>query len=79
VRASGSAGDATAFDLEFDRLHSALAGRRTAATRVRSPSPVSRSIQEEQIHGWVHRADGALSQLRKHRAKRLSEQVNDES
>ena len=78
VRPSGAAGDPTAFDLEFDRLHSALAGRR-AGPRSRAPNPVSRSIQEEQIRGWVHHVDSALSQLRKHRAKRLSEQVNDES
>jgi hypothetical protein len=78
VRPAGAAGDPTAFDLEFDRLHSALSGRRAGA-RLRAPSPVSRSIQEEHIRGWVHRVDGALSQLRKHRAKRLSEQVNDES
>jgi hypothetical protein len=78
VRRANSAGEATAFDLEFDRLQNALSGRRTG-TRSRAPVSASRSIQEEQIRGWVHRIDGALSQLRKHRAKRLSEQVNDES
>jgi hypothetical protein len=78
VRRANSAGEATAFDLEFDRLQNALSGRRTG-TRLRAPASASRSIQEEQIRGWVHRIDGALSQLRKHRAKRLSEQVNDES
>jgi hypothetical protein len=69
---------ATAFDLEFDRLHSALAGRR-AGQRSRDPSPTTPSLQEEQIRGWVDRVGTTLGQLRKHRAKRLSEQVNDES
>ncbi len=76
VRLAGSEGHATAFDLEFDRLHSALSGRHQGA-RSRTPNPVTRSIQEEQIRGWVNRVDTALSQLRKHRARRLNE--NDES
>lgn len=69
---------AAAFDLEFDRLHSALSGRR-AGPRPRTQVPASRSIQEEQIRSWVRRVDGALAQLRKHRAKRLTEQVSGES
>lgn len=72
VRRAGSEGSATAFDLEFDRLHSALSGHR-AEPRSRTPSPVARSIQEEQIRAWVQRVDGALSQLRKRRARRLTE------
>jgi hypothetical protein len=76
VRLAGSEGNATAFDLEFDRLHSALSGRHTVA-RTRAPSPVARSTQEEQIRGWIHHVDAALSQLRKHRARRLNE--SDES
>ena len=78
ARPTASAEGSTAFDLEFDRLHSALAGRR-AGQRSRDPSPTAPSLQEEQIRGWVDRAGTALGQLRKHRAKRLSEQVNDES
>jgi hypothetical protein len=78
ARPAGNVEGTTAFDLEFDRLHSALAGRR-AGQRSRDPSPAPHSLQEEQIRGWVDRAGTALSQLRKHRAKRLSEQVNDES
>jgi hypothetical protein len=78
LRRENSAGDATAFDLEFNRLQSALSGRRTG-TRSQTPATPLRSAQEDEIRGWVHRIDGMLSQLRKHRAKRLSEQVNDES
>ena len=70
--------DAAAFDLEFDRLHSALSGRR-AATRTQAEDPASQSLQEEQVRSWLRRVDGALAQLRKHRAKRLSEQVSGES
>jgi len=72
VRMAGHEGSATAFDLEFDRLHSALSGRRPG-TRPRSPTPAARSLQEEQIRGWVHRVDSALSQLRKHHARRMNE------
>jgi hypothetical protein len=78
ARPTASPEGATAFDIEFDRLHSALAGRR-AGKRSRDPSPTSHSLQEAEIRGWVERAGVALGQLRKHRAKRLSEQVNDES
>jgi hypothetical protein len=78
ARPAANTEGATAFDLEFDRLHSALAGRR-AGQRSRDPSPTTASMQEEHIRGWIDRAGIALSQLRKHRAKRLSEQVNDES
>jgi hypothetical protein len=68
---------ATAFDLEFDRLHSALSGRR-AGRQSQTPSPISpRSLQEENIRSWIDRVGAALGQLRKHRAKRLSE--SDES
>jgi len=73
---SGNAATAAAFDLEFDRLHSALAGR-PPAVRTQAPRPALRSIQEDQIRDWVRRVDAALSQLRKRRAKRLSE--GDES
>jgi hypothetical protein len=78
LRRANSAGDATAFDLEFDRLQTALSGRRTG-TRSRASEGASQPIEEDQIRGWIHRIDGVLSQLRKHRAKRLSEQVSDES
>ncbi len=76
ARPSGNAAEAAAFDLEFDRLQSALAGRPTAP-RAQLPRTASRSIHEEQIRDWVRRVDSTLSQLRKHRAKRLSE--NDEA
>ncbi len=75
---AGAEEHAAAFDLEFDRLQSALSGRRPAP-RVRAASPTSRTTQEEEIRGWVRRVDNALAVLRKHRAKRLSEQVHDES
>lgn len=65
--------DATAFDLEFDRLHSALSGRH-ASRRTQPPAPTSpRSLHEDDIRGWIERVSTALGQLRKHRAKRSSE------
>lgn len=67
-----------AFDREFDRLQSALSGR-GAATRPRSPSPTPKSLHEEEVRAWVRHVDGGLAQLRKHRAKRLNEQVASES
>jgi hypothetical protein len=76
ARPSGNAAEVEAFDLEFDRLHSALSGRPTAP-RPAAPRTTSRSIQEEQIRDWSRRVDVVLSQLRKRRAKRLSE--SDES
>ncbi len=76
-RPSGDAEDATAFDLEFDRLHSALAGRR-AGQRSQASSPgSSRSLQEEHVRSWIERVGTTLGQLRKHRAKRSTE--SDES
>jgi hypothetical protein len=79
VQQRDDAEDATAFDLEFDRLHSALSGRR-AGRRAQAPAAIpSRSLQEEDIRNWIERVGTALGQLRKHRSKRLSEQVNDES
>lgn len=75
---TSDAEETTAFDLEFDRLHSALSGRRAVA-RPRGESPATRSLQEEQIRAWARQVDGTLAQLRKHRARRLSEQVSSES
>ncbi len=71
-RQAGSEGSAKAFDLEFDRLHSALSGRR-AGTRAQAPTPAARSIQEEEMRAWAHRVDDALARFRKRRARRLNE------
>jgi hypothetical protein len=68
----------TAFDKEFDRLQSVLTYHRPAHPRepvVGAPPP----LDEERIENWVARVVGSLSRLRKHRAKRLSEQINDGS
>lgn len=66
----------TSFDAEFDELQGALRHHRPAPRRAEEAAP-SHTLDEERIEAWSKRVTTALSQLRKRRAKRLSEPTND--
>lgn len=67
----------TSFDEEFDELQGALRHRQPTARRVtEAPAP---TLDEERIEAWAKRVTATLAQLRKHRAKRLSEHTHEGS
>lgn len=65
----------TSFDEEFDELQGALRDRRP--TPRRAAEAPSHTLDEERIEAWSKRVSAALAQVRKHRAKRLSDHTND--
>jgi hypothetical protein len=65
----------TSFDEEFDELQGALRHHQPAPRRV-AEIP-THTLDEERIEAWAKRVTTALAQLRKHRAKRLSEHTNE--
>ncbi|MEN6368494.1 MAG: hypothetical protein ABFD77_02215 [Thermotogota bacterium] len=65
----------TSFDEEFDELQGALRHRQPTPRRVAEVP--THTLDEERIESWAKRVTAALAQLRKHRAKRLSEHTNE--
>ncbi|MCX6094567.1 MAG: hypothetical protein NTY63_07105 [Candidatus Bipolaricaulota bacterium] len=65
----------TSFDEEFDELQGALRHRQPAPRRV-AEAP-THTLDEERIEAWAKRVTTALTQLHKHRAKRLSDHTNE--
>ncbi len=65
----------TSFDEEFDELQGALRHRQPAPRRVAEVP--THTLDEERIEAWAKRVTTALAQLRKHRAKRLSDHTNE--
>ncbi len=70
---------ASDFDREFDRLTDVLASRRSAPSGRRDAFEDPRRLYEQNIEAWVARVDKAVGHLRKHRSKRLNEQLADGS
>jgi len=60
------------FDREFDRLHHALKKHHPATLRQAAPHD---PLEEERLRHWVLDVDETVARLRKHRARRLNEQI----
>lgn len=60
------------FDREFDRLQDALANHGPHSIRPRGQDD---ALGEKRIETWMHRVEKTVTELRKRRAKRLSEQA----
>ena len=64
------------FDKEFHRLNNVLTNRTSSFTLARAQTE---GLVEERIEEWMSEADAGLARLHKHRSKRLSQGVYENS